>query len=209
MLETIEKLVEYGDLKEIEGAVRAALEEGITAQTILEAMIDALINVGKRYHRKEIFVQEMLIAAMTMQRGVGILKPLLTGVAEVQFGKYIIGTVKGDLHDIGKNLVSMMISAAGFEVIDLGVDVPPERFIEAIKNNPDCRVVGISALLTTTLGAMQKTVEAITNAGLRSQVKIMVGGTPVTQAFADKIGADVYTSNAGEAAVKAKELVKQ
>jgi methylmalonyl-CoA mutase cobalamin-binding domain/chain len=209
MLDTIEKLVEYGDLKEIEGAVREALEEGITAETILNTMINALTIVGKRYHKKEIFVQEMLIAAMTMQRGVGILKPLLTGVAEVQFGKYIIGTVKGDLHDIGKNLVSMMISAAGFEVIDLGVDVPPERFIEAIKNNPDCKVVGISALLTTTLSAMQKTVEAITKAGLRSQVKIMVGGTPVTQAFADKIGADVYTSNAGEAAVRAKELAKQ
>lgn len=209
MLETIERLVEYGDLKEIEGAVSEALEEGITAATILETMIGALVNVGKRYHKKEIFVQEMLIAAMTMQRGVGILKPLLSGEAEVQFGKYIIGTVKGDLHDIGKNLVSMMIQAAGFEVIDLGVDVPPERFIEAIKDNPDCKVVGISALLTTTLGAMQKTVEAITKAGLRSQVKIMVGGTPVTQAFADKIGADVYTSNAGEAAVKAKELASQ
>jgi methylmalonyl-CoA mutase cobalamin-binding domain/chain len=209
MLETIERLVEYGNLKEIEGAVREALEEGVTAATILDTMIEALVNVGNRYHKKEIFVQDMLIAAMTMQRGVEILKPLLAGVAEAKYGKYIIGTVKGDLHDIGKNLVSMMIQAAGFEVIDLGVDVSPERFIEAIKNNPDCKVVGISALLTTTLGAMQKTVEAITKAGLRSQVKIMVGGTPVTQAFADKIGADVYTSNAGEAAIKARELIGQ
>ncbi len=209
MLEEIERIVEYGILKDIEEAVRGALEEGITATAVLDTMINALVKVGERYQRKEIFVPDMLISAMTMQRGVGILKPFFAAEGGSRYGKYIIGTVRGDLHDIGKNLVSMMVSAAGFEVIDLGVDVPPEKFIEAIKENPDCRVVGISALLTTTLEAMRKTVQAITEAGLRSRVKIMVGGTPVTQAFAEKIGADAYTPNAAEAALKARELAGQ
>jgi methylmalonyl-CoA mutase cobalamin-binding domain/chain len=209
MLEEIERIVEYGILKDIEEAVRSALEEGITATAVLDTMINALVKVGERYQRKELFVPDMLISAMTMQRGVGILKPLFAADDGSRYGKFIIGTVRGDLHDIGKNLVSMMVSAAGFQVIDLGVDVPPEKFIEAIRENPDCRVVGVSALLTTTLEAMRKTVPAITEAGRRSQVKIMVGGTPVTQAFADRIGADVHTSNAAEAAIKARELAKE
>jgi len=162
--------------------------------------------VGDRFQRNEIFVPEMLVAAMTMKKGVTVLKPLLAGDAAGKYGKFIIGTVAGDLHDIGKNLVALMVESAGFEIIDLGVDVPAEKFIEAIKGNPDCKVVGLSALLTTTMDAMKTTVKAITDAGLKSQVKILVGGAPITEDFANSIGADAYTSDAGGAAVTAKEL---
>ena len=149
----------------------------------------------------------MLVAARAMKKGVEVLKPHLAGDNSATVGKYIIGTVAGDLHDIGKNLVAMMIESAGFEVIDLGVDVPAEKFVEAIKSNPDCKVVGLSALLTTTMPAMKDTVAAIIDAGPKSQVKIMVGGAPITQEFADEIGADAYTADAASAAQKAKELV--
>ena len=149
----------------------------------------------------------MLVAARAMKKGVEVLKPHLAGDSSATIGKYIIGTVAGDLHDIGKNLVAMMIESAGFEVIDLGVDVPAEKFVEAIKANPDCKIVGLSALLTTTMPAMKEAVAAIIDAGLKSQVKIMVGGAPITQEFADEIGADAYTPDAASAAQKAKELV--
>jgi methylmalonyl-CoA mutase cobalamin-binding domain/chain len=137
---------------------------------------------------------------------VEVLKPLLAGKSVTSYGKFIIGTVQGDLHDIGKNLVALMVESAGFDVIDLGVDVPAEKFVEAIKANPDCKVVGVSALLTTTMEAMKNTVKAIIEAGLKSQVKIMVGGAPITPEFAEEIGADAYTPDAGSAAQKAKEL---
>jgi len=163
--------------------------------------------VGAKFQANEIFVPEMLVAAKTMKKGVEILRPLLTGDAVGKNGKYIIGTVQGDLHDIGKNLVALMIESAGFEVVDLGVDVPAETFIEAIKANPDCKVVGASALLTTTMESLKNTVKAIIDAGCKSQVKIMVGGAPITQQFADEIGADAYTPDAGSAAVKAVALV--
>lgn len=206
MNDRLREYVERGDLKEIEDTVRAALAAGESAREILDVMNEALEEVGARFQRKEIFVPDMLVAAMAMQRGVGVLKPLFREEDPVNRGKYIIGTVRGDLHDIGKNLVMMLLEASGFKVIDLGVDVPPERFIEAIRANPDCHVVGLSALLTTTLSAMGRTVAAITEAGLRDQVKIMVGGTPVTEAFARKIGADAYTSDAAGAVERAKAL---
>jgi methylmalonyl-CoA mutase cobalamin-binding domain/chain len=150
----------------------------------------------------------MLVAAKTMQRGVGVLKPLLGGDSSAKYGTYVIGTVAGDLHDIGKNLVAMMIESAGFEVVDLGVDVPAEKFVEAVKAHPDCKVVGVSALLTTTMEAMRVTVKALLDAGLHDQVKIMVGGAPINEAFANEIGADAYTPDAGSAAAKARELAE-
>lgn len=205
--EKLTKLVESGDLKAIEEAVQEALDQGARADDILNAMISALSCVGEKFQRKEIFVPDMLIAAMTMQRGVNMLKPLYGG-KENGRGVYIIGTVKGDLHDIGKNIVAMMLEAVGFEVVDLGVDVSSDRFITAIRQHPECRLVGISALLTTTLESMRKTVAAITEAGLRCQVKIMVGGTPVTKEFAAAIGADAYTENAAAAASRALELIQ-
>ena len=206
MIENIKQTVVSGKLKLIEGVVQEALDGGANAQEILESMTCAMDEVGAKFQKNEIYVPEMRVAAKTMQRGVGVLKPILGGDSVGKYGKFIIGTVAGDLHDIGKNLVAMMIESAGFEVIDLGVDVPAEKFVEAVKENPDCKVVGVSALLTTTMEAMRNTVKALTDAGLKSQVKIMVGGAPITQAFADEIGADAYTTDAASAANKAKEL---
>ena len=206
MLELIKETVVNGKLKKIEEIVNNALSEGATPQEVLDSMMSAMDEVGAKFQKNEIYVPEMLVAAKTMQRGVGVLKPLLGGDGVGKYGKYVIGTVAGDLHDIGKNLVAMMIEAAGFEVIDLGIDVPAEKFVEAVKANPDCHVVGVSALLTTTMEAMRVTVKALIDAGLKSQVKIMVGGAPITQAFADEIGADAYTTDAASAATKAKEL---
>jgi len=206
MVENVKAMVVNGKLKKIEETVQEALDDGATAQEVLDSMMEAMDEVGGKFQRNEIYVPEMLVAAKTMQRGVGVLKPLLGGGGVGKYGKFIIGTVAGDLHDIGKNLVAMMVEAAGFEVIDLGIDVPAEKFVEAVKANPDCHVVGVSALLTTTMEAMRVTVKALIDAGLKSQVKIMVGGAPITQAFADEIGADAYTADAASAATKAKEL---
>ncbi|NLM84240.1 MAG: cobalamin-binding protein [Clostridiales bacterium] len=209
-IQEIAKAVELGKVKLIEGLVKEALEAGEDANAILnEGMIAAMGIVGQKFQNNEIFVPEMLVAAKTMKKGVEILKPHLAGSSVGKYGKYIIGTVAGDLHDIGKNLVALMVESAGFEVIDLGVDVPAEKFVEAIKANPDCKVVGASALLTTTMDSLRNTVKAMIDAGCKSQVKIMVGGAPITQAFADEIGADAYTPDAGAAAVKAVELAKE
>ena len=206
MVEEIKKLVETGKLKKIEEAVKAAVDGGANPSEVLESMTAAMDTVGEKFQKNEIYVPEMLVAAKTMQRGVNTLKPFLGDASAAKFGKFILGTVAGDLHDIGKNLVGMMIESAGFEVIDLGVDVPAEKFVEAIKANPDCKLVGLSALLTTTMDNMEATVKAIKDAGL--PVTIMVGGAPITQAFCDKIGANAYTANAAAAAIKAKELAQ-
>ncbi len=206
---TVREAVETGKLKKIEAIVQEAVDAGAEPVEILGAMVETMGVVGDKFQRNEIFVPEMLVSALTMKKGVGVLKPLLAGDDVTSMGKFILGTVAGDLHDIGKNLVGLMVESAGFEVIDLGVDVPAEKFVEAIRDTPDCHVVGVSALLTTTMEAMKQTVEAITAAGLRSQVKIMVGGAPITPEFAASIGADAYTPDAGAAAVVAKELAAQ
>ncbi|MDR2420769.1 MAG: corrinoid protein [Oscillospiraceae bacterium] len=207
-IKEVAQLVETGKVKQIEAAVQSALDAGIDPNDILnEGMIGAMSVVGAKFQANEIFVPEMLVAAKTMKKGVEVLKPHLAGDSVGKNGKYIIGTVAGDLHDIGKNLVALMIESAGFEVIDLGVDVPAEKFVEAVKANPDCKVVGASALLTTTMDSLKNTVKVMIDAGCKDQVKIMVGGAPITQAFADEIGADAYTPDAGAAAVKAVELV--
>jgi len=208
-IQEVAQAVENGKVKLIQGLVQEALDEGCDPNAILnEGMIGAMNIVGDKFQKNEIFVPEMLVAAKTMKKGVDVLRPHLAGDAVGANGKYIIGTVAGDLHDIGKNLVALMIESAGFEVIDLGVDVPAEKFVEAIKANPDCKVVGASALLTTTMDSLRNTVQTMIDAGCKDQVKIMVGGAPITQAFADEIGADAYTPDAGAAAVKAAELVK-
>ena len=184
-----------------------ALDGGIAAADILNTMIDAMSVVGDRFSRNEIFVPEMLVAAKAMKKGVDVLKPHLSDGSVGSMGKMIMGTVAGDLHDIGKNLVIMMIESAGFDVIDLGVDVPIERFLSAYDENPDTKIIGCSALLTTTMPALEQTVATINQQPWRSKVKVMVGGAPITQEFADKIGADAYTEDAASAAQKAKELV--
>jgi methanogenic corrinoid protein MtbC1 len=170
-------------------------------------MIDAIGEIGTRFQRGEAFIPEMLISARAMKKGVGLLRPLLAGDSVKKHGKFIFGTVAGDMHDIGKNLVGMMIEAAGFELLDLGVDVSAEGFVEAIRTNPDCKLVGLSALLTTTMESMRRTVAAISDAGLRDQVKILCGGAPITREFAASIGADGYAPDAGSAAERAVELV--
>ena len=201
--------VESGKVKLIEGLVQEALDAGEDPNEVLDkGMISAMGVVGAKFQANEVFVPEMLVAAKTMKKGVVILRPHLASGSLGKLGKFIIGTVAGDLHDIGKNLVALMLESAGFEVIDLGVDVPPEKFVDALKEYPDCKLIGASALLTTTMEALKNTVEAINNNGFKGKVKIMIGGAPVTQEFADQIGADLYTADAGSAAVKAAETVQ-
>ena len=206
-LQNVNDLVTRGKAKLVPAAVQEALDEGIAAPEILDTMIAAMDVVGEKFKNNEIFVPEMLISAKAMKKGVEVLKPHLASGATGAMGKVIIGTVAGDLHDIGKNLVSMMIESAGFEIIDLGVDVPVERFLSCYEENPDTRIIACSALLTTTMPALEATVAAINASPWRDKVKVMVGGAPITQEFADKIGADAYTTDAASAAKRAKELV--
>jgi methylmalonyl-CoA mutase cobalamin-binding domain/chain len=206
-LDDIATAVEGGKAKAVESLVNEALAEGIAPVDILnQSLIAAMGRIGEKFQKNEVFVPEMLIAARAMKKGVAILKPLLVGVDNVSLGKCIVGTVQGDLHDIGKNLVALMLEGAGFEVVDLGVDVTPETYIEAIKANPDTKIVGLSALLTTTMPNMQNTVAAIKKSGL-SGFRIIVGGAPITRIFADEIGADGYSEDAASAAQLAKRLI--
>ena len=206
-LDELKVAVEKGKAKLVPGLVQATLDEGTAPADALNAMIDSMGVVGENFKNGTIFVPEMLIAAKAMKKGVEVLKPLLASGEAGAKGKVIIGTVAGDLHDIGKNLVAMMIESTGFEVIDLGVDVPVEKFLSAYEANPDTKIIACSALLTTTMPALKDTVTAINAAAWRDNVKVMVGGAPITQAFADEIGADAYTPDAASAAAKASELV--
>lgn len=207
-IQEIAAAVEAGKAKVIGGLVQEALEAGCDPTEILNVgMIDAMGVVGEKFKNNEIFVPEMLVAARAMKKGVEMLKPHLASGAAGAAGKLIIGTVAGDLHDIGKNLVAMMLESAGFEVIDLGVDVPTEKFVEAITSNPDTKIVALSALLTTTMPSLKATVETLNGADFRGSIKIMIGGAPITQEFADEIGADCYTADAASAAEEAKKLV--
>ena len=205
-IQEVATAVERGKSKKVAGLVQEALDSGATAPEILNAMIDSMTVVGDKFTKNEIFVPEMLVAARAMQKGVEVLKPLLVGDNAVSAGKMIMGTVAGDLHDIGKNLVIMMLESAGFEVIDLGVDVPAEKFIEALEENPDVKIVGASAILTTTMEALKDTVKALNEYPVRVKIKVMVGGAPITQEFADEIGADAYTEDAASAAQVAKKI---
>jgi 5-methyltetrahydrofolate--homocysteine methyltransferase len=185
--------------------VKKELAAGTDIQKILqEGLISAMDFVGKQFSEGELFVPEMLMAAQTMKRGLEILKPLLGAGGSASAGTIVIGTVKGDLHDIGKNLVGMMLEGGGFEIVDLGVDVDPKAFVEAAKKN-NAKIVGLSALLTTTMPSMEETVNALKEAGL--DVKTMVGGAPVTKAFAEKIGATGYSEDAPGAVELARKLV--
>ena len=209
VLQELSLNVEKGKRKVIPGLVQQALDEGIDPNVILnEGMIDAMSRVGEAFRDGKIFVPEMLIAAKAMQAGVATLKPALAAGGAVSRGKIILGTVAGDLHDIGKNLVGMMLESAGFEVIDLGVDVADEVFLETYDKNPDTKIICLSALLTTTMPAMRSAVAKINAAPWRSKVKVMVGGAPITQAFCDEIGADCYTADAASAAEAAKKLAE-
>lgn len=206
LIQEIREAVIEGQAKVVVPKVEQALAEGIPSRTILDdGLISAMAEVGQLFEDGEYFVPEMLIAARAMSSALQVLKPHLVDQGVEPIGKVAIGTVKGDLHDIGKSLVAMMLEGAGFEIVDLGVDVPPERFIEAV--NGGARVVAMSALLTTTMPNMKETVKAFEQAGLRDKVVIMVGGAPVTQAYADEIGADGYSPDASSAVRKAKALL--
>ena len=204
-IQEVKAKVEIGKTKLIPGLVQEALDEGNAPGEILQAMVDSMSVVGEKFSSGEIFVPEMLIAAKAMAKGVDVLRPLLAGDTSASLGTCIIGTVAGDLHDIGKNLVSMMIESAGFTMVDLGVDVPADRFVEAIKENENVTLVACSGLLTTTMPALKEAVQTIKASGL--DVKVIVGGAPVTPEYAAEIGADGFAPDAGSAAVKAKEMV--
>ena len=207
ILEQISTAVIEGDLDEIVDLTEDALDEDLSAKEILDnGLMAGMDYVGVEFKAGNMFVPEVLRSAKTMQMSMDILKPLLAESGAEMVGKVLLGTVKGDLHDIGKNLVGMMCEGAGFEVKDIGKDVEPEAFIEAIKEF-EPNVVGMSALLTTTMRTMEHTIKALEEAGLRDKVKVMIGGAPVTQAFADQIGADGYASNAASAADLAKSFV--
>jgi len=205
-IEAIYNAVLDGNAPAAKAGVEKALAAGIAADVILkEGLIGAMAEVGRLFEENEYFVPEMLVSARAMQNGLALLKPHLAESGAQPTGKVIIGTVKGDLHDIGKNLVAMMLEGAGFEVVDLGTDVTPEKFVKgALEHKP--QVVGMSALLTTTMPSMGTTVKALLEAGVREQVKVMIGGAPVTDAFAKQIGADGYAPDASSAVRLAKSL---
>lgn len=205
--EELQDTVIRGDAGTVGGLVADELAQGVSPQTIISSsLIPAMTEVGARFERGDIWLPEMLAAARAMQTGLDVLRPLLVDHELETVGRVVIGTVKGDLHDIGKNLVRMMFEGAGFEVVDLGVDVAPETFVEAVEQRrPD--VVGMSALLTTTLPAIEATIEALVQAGVRDDTKVMVGGAPLTQAYADQVDADGYAPDAASAMRKAKELL--
>jgi 5-methyltetrahydrofolate--homocysteine methyltransferase len=206
-LETIYEAVLNGDARAAETEVAAALNASIAAADILHrACIPAMTEVGRLFEEGEKFVPEMLISARAMQAGMEILKPHLAEAGVETLGKAVIGTVAGDLHDIGKNLVEMMLEGTGFEIIDLGTDVSAEKFVDAVRENKP-GIVGMSALLTTTMTAIPITIEALAEAGLRDQVKVIIGGAPITQDFADRVGADGFASDAGSASRVAKALL--
>ncbi len=205
MNQEIFNLVKEAQMPLINAAVQKAVDAGESPLEIMDTMTEAMAVVGEGFRTGELFIPEMLMSAMTMQSGAAILKPYLAGNAS-KLGKFIMGTVYGDLHDVGKNLVIMMIEAAGYEVVDLGIDVSVEKFVSAVENDPEVNLVGVSALLTTTMPAMEKVVEALNACKRRSEFKIMIGGAPINQDFCDRIGADAYTPDAASAADKAKAL---
>ena len=195
-----------GEDQEVAGLVHKALDQGMEPGKILQGgLIAGMDEVGRDFKAGDLFVPEVLIAARAMHAGMNILRPLLAETDAVSVGKYVIGTVKGDLHDIVKNLVRMMLEGAGFETIDLGTDVDPQAFVDAVRQQGP-QLVGMSALLTTTMVQMQTTIEALEEAGLRGSVKIMIGGAPVTAAFAEQIGADAYAPDAASAVDVAREM---
>jgi 5-methyltetrahydrofolate--homocysteine methyltransferase len=208
-MEQLKEFVKTGKEKETAERVQTLLDNGQEPDAIMKkGLIQAMDEVGDLFHKGEYFVPEMLVAARAMLNGLEVLKPKLVDSGIKPIGKVLVGTVKGDIHDIGKNLVAMALEGAGFEVIDLGTDVPPEKFVEAIKERGP-QVVGMSALITTTMLSMKDTVKAISDAGLRDRVKIMIGGAPVRQEFCEEIGADYYGPDSTSARKFARDVIKE
>ncbi len=200
--------VQSGKLKQIAELVQSAIDAGADPMSILnDGMVSAMTAIGERFSRGEAFVPEMIIAARTMKKGVEVLKPYLAKGSAAALGTAVIGTVQGDMHDIGKNLVAMMIESAGFQIVDLEVDVPLERFVEAIQTHENVRIVALSTLLTTTMPSMKRIVEELNRLENRGTFRIIVGGAPISAEFARQIGADGYSPDAAAAAALAKSLV--
>ncbi len=203
----LSELVIKGNIAGCKAKVQEAVDAGEDPTAILnEGLMPGINEIGDRFAKGQIFVPNVLLSAKAMNAGVEVIQPLLAGKGDTTIGTAVVATVKGDLHDIGKNLVCLMVESAGFEVEDLGVDVPAERFVEAAAD-PNVKIVGVSALLTTTMPAMKATVEALNAAPNRANFKVMVGGAPITQAFAEEIGADAYTTDAATCASVAKKFV--
>jgi 5-methyltetrahydrofolate--homocysteine methyltransferase len=206
VLQNIASSLYNGEDQEVAQLVQQALDKGMAPGEILQGgLIAGMDEVGRDFKAGDLFVPEVLVAARAMHAGMGVLRPLLAESDTPTAGRYVIGTVKGDLHDIGKNLVRMMLEGAGFETIDLGTDVEPQAFVDAVREHQPA-LVGMSALLTTTMVQMRSTIEALEEAGVRGSVKIMIGGAPVTQAFAQEIGADAYAADAASAVDAARDL---
>ena len=205
ILNDISSWLQQGRAPKVKACVQQALDEGIPAGEILEkGLLDGMGIIGQKFRNNEVFVPEVLIAARAMSKGVEVLRPHLVEDGVEEKGTVVLGTVKGDLHDIGKNLVRMMMEGKGLKVIDLGVDVPVEKFLDAVREN-DAKLICCSALLTTTMGEMRSVVEAVEASELKGKVSIMIGGAPVTQSFCDQIGASRYTADAATAAEVALE----
>jgi 5-methyltetrahydrofolate--homocysteine methyltransferase len=206
-LNSISEALQIGDAGKVKELVKQALEENIVPRDILEnGLIKGMGIIGEKFKKNEVYVPEVLIAARAMHAGMDVLRPKLVETGVKNIGKVAMGTVKGDLHDIGKNLVKMMLEGAGFEVIDLGVDVSSDKFVQAVKEHQP-NIVGMSALLTTTMINMADVIKALESAGLRAQVKVMIGGAPITQSYAEQIGADSYSPDAASAADMAKSFL--
>ena len=202
-LNEISQMVVTGQVRTIKAKVQQALNEGISAQNVLDdGLLPGINEIGEKFAKNEVFVPNVLLAAKVMNMGVEVIQPLLAAGENTKVGTAVVGTVKGDLHDIGKNLVKMMLEGKGLEVVDLGTDVSPETFVQTAREQ-NCQIICCSALLTTTMGVMADVVKAAEAAGIRDSVKIMVGGAPVTEAFCRQIGADAYTPDAASAADKA------
>lgn len=207
VIQEISELLQKGKAKNVRALVQQALEEGIDAKVILEeGLLGGMMIVGGKFKRNEVFVPEVLVAARAMNAGIAVLEPRLVEIGNQPVGRAVVGTVKGDLHDIGKNLVVMMLKGAGFEVYDLGVDVEPERFVEKAEET-GADIIGMSALLTTTMPNMRDIIRLLEEKGIREKYIVMIGGAPVNESFAKEIGADFYTADAASAAEAAREAV--
>jgi 5-methyltetrahydrofolate--homocysteine methyltransferase len=208
IINSIRDALSKGDRGGVAKVTKEALDKGLDVKTILEEGLIASMNaIGEKFKNNEIFIPEVLIAAKAMHSGIAVLEPHFAARGIKPMGKVVIGTVKGDLHDIGKNIVSMMLKGACFEIMDLGIDVPPGKFVGIVQAK-GADIIAMSSLLTTSMGAMRDTIKLLKESGLRDKVKIIVGGAPITQSFADSIGADAYAKDAATAVDKAKELLK-
>jgi 5-methyltetrahydrofolate--homocysteine methyltransferase len=206
LFEQMKKDLYDGKADKVKAAAKKALAEGMTPQDILNnGLIAGMDIVGKDFKAGDLFIPEVLLSAKAMHAGLAVLRPLLAGSRSATAGRIVIGTVQGDMHDIGKNLVSMMLEGAGFEITDLGIDTSPAKFVEAVRAQ-NAQIVGMAAMLTTTMPVMKTIIEELTKAGLREQVKVLVGGAPVTSAFAKQIGADAYAPDAASAVEVARQL---